>query len=78
MLLLRSARLLHLLWRLHEEREDGPQAQDVHKLVAVVCPLWADHAVVQDLQCAGPRHFFLPVQRRRENGQLFYILFNFS
>lgn len=60
MRLLRSARFLHLLGRLHEKRKDGPQAQDVHKLVAVVCALWADHAVVQDLQGAGPGHFLLP------------------
>lgn len=65
MRLLRSASLLHLLGRLHEEREDGPQAQDVYKLVAVVHPLGADHAMVQDLQCAGPRHLLLPVQWRR-------------
>lgn len=72
--LLRSARLLHLLGRLHEEREDGAQAQDVHKLVAVVRPLRADHAVVQHLQGAGPGHFLLPVRPRRETGtvELFY------
>lgn len=65
--LLRCARLLHLLGRLHEEREDGAQAQDVHKLVAVVRPLRADHAVVQHLQGAGPRHFLLPVRPRRDD-----------
>lgn len=36
----------HLFRGLHEQGEDGPQAQDVHKLVAVIRTLWANHAVV--------------------------------
>ncbi len=62
MLLVRYSHFLHLLGRLHEQREYGPQAQDVHKLVTVIRPLWTDHPVVQDLQRADSRHLLLPEQ----------------
>lgn len=51
--------LLDLLRGLHEEREDGAEAQNVHKLMAVVGPLRPDHGVVQDLQGAAPGDLLL-------------------
>lgn len=59
MFFLWSTSFLHLLGGFHEKRKDGPQAQDVHKLMAVICSLWADHPMVQDLQSAGSGHFLL-------------------
>ena len=64
--LLGQPSLLHLLGRLHEEWEDGPEPQDVHKLMAVVGPLGSGHAVVQDLQGAGSGHLLLSAGRERK------------
>ena len=50
---------LSLLGRLHEEGEEGAEAQDVHKLDAVVRALGAGHRVVQHSQRSRPRLFLL-------------------
>lgn len=75
MLLLWSAGLFHLLWGFHEKREDGPQAQDVHKLVAVIRSLRSNHPVVQDLQGAGPRQFLFSAAEIGNNVAANYTLF---
>lgn len=67
MLLLGSAGFLHLLGGFHEEWKDGSQAQDVHKLMAVVCSLWSNHPMVQDLQSTGSRHFLFSAAERGNN-----------
>ena len=50
--------------RVHEEREERPQAQDLHELVTVVCAREARCGVVEHLQRAVPRKLLFPGARR--------------
>lgn len=58
---------LYLFGWFHEEREDGSQPKDVHKLVTVVCALWSNHGVVQHLQGAAAGNLLLSVKRGKLN-----------
>lgn len=68
--LLRSANLLYFLGGLHEEREDGPEPKNVHKLVAVVGSLGANHGVIQHFQGAAPGDFLFPGKRKSVNAPM--------
>lgn len=61
-LLFSRSNLLYLLGRFHEERKDGPEPQNVDKLVAVVGALGPDHGVVQHLQRAAAGNLLLPAK----------------
>lgn len=58
---------LYLFGWFHEEREDGSQPKDVHKLVAVVCALWSNHGMVQHLQGTAAGNLLLSVKRGKLN-----------
>ena len=57
----RHAFPLLLLGRFHEEREDGPQAEDVDELGTVFSAHFAVERVIQHFQRSVPRHLLLPV-----------------
>lgn len=69
MFFLWSNGFLHLFGGFHEKRKDGPQAQDVHKFMAVICSLWSNHCMVQDFQSTGARHFLFSTGEKRERGK---------
>lgn len=64
MLFFSCSDFLDLLGRLHEEWKDGPEAQNVDKLVTVVRALRPDHGVVQHLQGAAAGNLLLSAESK--------------
>lgn len=64
MFLFTGSDFLDLLRGFHEEWEDGPQAEDVDKLVTVVRALGSNHGMVQYLQGTAARDLLLSVKTK--------------